>query len=39
MIIVNDKDVCLKCGAYWCDNGHCCNGHPRIEVNTNGNTR
>ena len=28
MIIINDKDLC-ECGAYWCDNGYCCNGHRR----------
>jgi hypothetical protein len=28
-ILINDDDVCPKCGAYWCGNGFCCNGHPR----------
>jgi len=29
MIIINDDDVCPRCGAYWQGNGYCCNGHPK----------
>jgi ribosome-binding protein aMBF1 (putative translation factor) len=29
MIIINDNDVCPKCGAYWQGNGYCCNGHSK----------
>jgi hypothetical protein len=28
MIHINESDKC-SCGAYWCGNGYCCNGHPR----------
>ena len=28
-MLINDNDVCPKCGAYWCGNGFCSNGHPR----------
>lgn len=28
VIIINDDDTC-QCGAYWQDNGFCCNGHPK----------
>jgi hypothetical protein len=28
MIVVNDNQVCPKCGAYSQNNGYCCNGHP-----------
>jgi len=37
MLIINDEDKC-KCQAYWQDNGHCSNGHPRgsdFELCTN----
>lgn len=30
-IIVNDGDVCPKCGAYWQTSGWCCNGHPKPD--------
>jgi hypothetical protein len=29
MLIINDDDVCPECGAYWQNDGHCANGHPR----------
>jgi len=32
VIIVNDEDVCPICGAYWQDNGYCCNGHLKDKV-------
>lgn len=28
-LIINDDEVCKICGAYWCGNGFCANGHPR----------
>ena len=31
-VIIDDNDVCDKCGAYWQGNGFCCNGHPRISM-------
>jgi len=32
MIIVNDKDTCKICGAYFQGNGYCCNGHLRLTL-------
>lgn len=31
MIIIDDKNICLLCGAYFEDNGYCVNGHLRTE--------
>ena len=36
-LLINDKDTCPECGAYWQDNGFCSNGHakpkPKIYIN------
>jgi hypothetical protein len=29
--IINDKDVCPQCGAYWGTNGFCSNGHAKPD--------
>lgn len=29
-IYINDNELC-KCGAYWNSNGHCSNGHLRLN--------
>lgn len=31
MIIIDDKNVCIVCGAYFQDNGYCVNGHLKSD--------
>jgi len=33
-LIINDKNVCPFCGAYWNTSGYCCNGHPNTAKGT-----
>lgn len=34
MLIIDDNNVCEKCGAYSCGNGFCSNGHHFVGITT-----